>query len=104
MEKKMSEIEQQLIQVNLKGSEGSLAFPVMLNEQFDTFSHAIDVGDSEPTKPQLDVFASLSGRLDEQLKKWSAMKQDELPKVTELIKQSDLPALMVPPKLEENKI
>jgi photosystem II stability/assembly factor-like uncharacterized protein len=103
MEKKMSEIEQQLIQVNLKGSEGSLAFPVMLNEQFDTFSHAIDVGDSEPTKPQLDVFASLSGRLDEQLKKWSAMKQDELPKVTALIKQSDLPALMVPPKPQENQ-
>ena len=55
MEKKMSEIEQQLIQVNLKGSEGSLAFPVMLNEQFDTFSHAIDMGDSEPTKPQLET-------------------------------------------------
>jgi len=41
----------------------------------------------------------LSGRLDEQLKKWNAIKQDDLPKVTELIKQADLPALII----KENK-
>ena len=103
MEKKMSEIEQQLIQINLKGSEGSLAFPAMLNEKFDTFSHLIDTGDREPTKPQMDVFAALSGRLDEQLQKWTQIQKEELPKVAALIKQVDLPALSVPPKPEENK-
>jgi photosystem II stability/assembly factor-like uncharacterized protein len=103
MEKKMSEIEQQLIQINLKGSEGSLAFPVMLNEKFDTFSHLIDAGDREPTKPQMDVFAALSGRLDKQLQKWTQIQKEELPKVAALIKQVDLPALSVSPKPEENK-
>src|SRR5207248_2116842 len=58
MEHKMSDVEQQLIQVNMKGSEGNLAFPNMLNEAFDTFSHSVDAGDREPTKPQMDVFAS----------------------------------------------
>jgi len=99
MEHKMSDVEQKLIQVNMKGSEGNLAFPNMLNEAFDTFTHSVDAGDREPTKPQMDVFASLSGRLDEQLKKWNAIKQDDLPKVTELIKQADLPALVI----KENK-
>jgi hypothetical protein len=99
MEHKMSDVEQKLIQVNMKGSEGNLAFPNMLNEAFDTFCHSVDAGDREPTKPQMDVFASLSGRLDEQLKKWNAIKQDDLPKVTELIKQADLPALVI----KENK-
>jgi photosystem II stability/assembly factor-like uncharacterized protein len=99
MERKMSEVEQKLIQVNMKGSEGNLAFPNMLNEAFDTFSRSVDAGDREPTKPQMDVFASLSGRLDEQLKKWNAIKQDDLPKVTELIKQADVPALVI----KENK-
>jgi hypothetical protein len=60
LDRKMSEIEQKLIQVNMKGSEGNLAFPNMLNERFDTFSHAIEFGDTEPTKPQLDVFQTLS--------------------------------------------
>ena len=98
MERKMSDVEQQLIQVNMKGSEGNLAFPSMLNEAFDTFSRLVDAGDREPTKPQLDVFALLSGRLDEQLKKWNAIKQDDLPKVSELIKQADLPAIMIKEK------
>jgi hypothetical protein len=101
LEHKVSDVEQQLIQVNMKGSEANLAFPSMLNEQFDNFSRLIDSGDREPTKPQLDIFASLNGRLDEQLKKWNAIKQDDLPKVSELIKQADLPAILIKDKKGE---
>ncbi len=101
MEKKMSEVEQQLIQVNMKGSEGNLAFPSMLNERFDVFSHAIESADTEPTQPQLDAFQTLSTGLDEQLKKWTALKQDDLPKVSAMIKQADLPALIIKEKKSE---
>jgi hypothetical protein len=94
----MSEIEQLLIQVNMKGSEGNLAFPNMLNEQLDTFSHAIERSDTEPTKPQLEVFEALSTRLNEQLKKWAQLKSDAVPKVSELIKQVNLPALIITEK------
>jgi len=75
----------------------------VLNEQFDTFSHSIDGGDREPTKPQMDVFGLLSGRLDTQLQKWAQIQKEDLPKVTALIKQADLPPLLVKPKPEENK-
>jgi photosystem II stability/assembly factor-like uncharacterized protein len=98
LDHKMSEIEQQLIQVNMKGSEGNLAFPNMLNERFDSFSHTIDAGDTEPTKPQLDVFQMLSGQLEEQLKKWAQIKNEDVPKVGDLIKQANLPALIITEK------
>ena len=98
LDHKMSEVEQKLIQVNMKGSEANLAFPNMLNERFDTFSHLIEYGDVEPTKPQLDVFQTLSGQLDEQLKKWAQLKNEDLPKVSELIKQANLPALIITEK------
>ncbi|MEY2438882.1 MAG: hypothetical protein QOI34_267, partial [Verrucomicrobiota bacterium] len=98
LDKKMSDIEQQLIQVNMKSSEGNLVFPNMLNERFDTFSHVIDAGDTEPTKPQLEVFQLLSGKLDEQLKKWAQIKTDDVPKVAGMIKQLDLPALTITEK------
>ena len=102
LDHKMSEIEQKLIQVNMKGSEANLAFPNMLNERFDTFSHVIDTADTEPTKPQLEVFQMLSSQLDEQLKKWAQLKAEDLPKVSELIKQASLPALIIsPPKKSE---
>jgi uncharacterized coiled-coil DUF342 family protein len=95
LDHKMSEVEQKLTQVNMKGSEANLAFPNMLNERFDTFSHTIEGGDDEPTKPQLDVFQMLSAQLDEQLKKWAQFKNEELAKVRELIKQANSPALII---------
>src|ERR1051325_2465717 len=95
LNRKMSEVEQQLIQVNMKGSEANLAFPNMLNERFDSFSHVIDAGDNAPTKPQLDVFQMLSSQLEEQLKKWGQIKSEDVPKVSGLIKQLDLPALVI---------
>jgi len=101
LEKKMSDVERQLVQVEMKGSEGNLAFPNMLNERFDSFSHFIDAGDTEPTKPQLEVFQMLSGQLDEQLKKWTQIKSDDVPKISALIKQVDLPALIITEKKNE---
>src|SRR5437773_934605 len=92
---KMSDVEQKLIQVNMKGSEANLAFPNMLNERFDTFSHTIEGGDTEPTKSQIDVFQILSSQLDDQLKKWAQLKNEDLLKVSELIKQANLPALII---------
>jgi hypothetical protein len=98
LDQKMSQVEQKLIQVNMKSSEGNLVFPNMLNERFDTFSHVIEAGHTEPTKPQLEVFKMLSSQLDEQLKKWAQVKQEDLPKVSDLIKQANLPALIITEK------
>jgi hypothetical protein len=67
----------------------------MLNERFDTFSHYIEYGDAEPTKPQLDVFQMLSTQLDEQLKKWALLKNEDLAKVSEMINEANLPALII---------
>jgi hypothetical protein len=95
LEAKMFAVEKELIQVDMKGSEANLAFPSMLNERFDAFSHSIDSDDSEPTKSQLDVFAMLSKQLDEQLKKWTQIKSEDVPKVSEMIKSANLPALLI---------
>ena len=93
--KKASSVEEQLIQVNMKGSEGNLAFPNMLNEAFDTFSHVIEAADTAPTQPQNDVYKLLAGRLETELKKWDAIKTQDVPAVSDLIKKADLPALTV---------
>jgi seryl-tRNA synthetase len=102
LDKKMSDVEKELIQVNMKGSEANLAFPSMLNERFDAFSHFIDSGDSaEPTKSQLDVFQTLSEQLEDQLAKWSRIKSTDLAKVSDMIKSANLPGLVIPPAKPE---
>jgi hypothetical protein len=55
----------------------------------------IESGDREPTRPQLDVFQTLSSQLDEQLGKWAQFKNEDLRKVSELIKQANLPTLII---------
>ena len=98
LSKKMTAVEEQLIQVNMKGSEGNLAFPNMLNEALYSFSRTIEYADYGPTRPQDDVFKMLSDRLDEQLKKWTQIKTEEVPKIAALIKQVELPAISVSEK------
>jgi hypothetical protein len=100
LDKQMSAVEGQLIQVNMKSSEGNLVFPNMLNERFDTFSHVIDGANAAPTQPQLDVFKMLSTQLDDQLQKWAQLKSNAVPAVANAIKQLDLPALSVETKVE----
>ncbi|MGI8431643.1 MAG: glycosyl hydrolase, partial [Chthoniobacterales bacterium] len=94
LEKKADAIEGVLMQVKMKSSEGNLVYPNELNEEFYSFNYTIDA-DAAPTEPQQAVFQKLSARLDEQLKKWTDLKINEVPKVNELIKQADIPALTV---------
>ena len=96
--KKMSAVEEQLIQVNMKGSEGNLAFPNMLNEAFYSFSRTIEYADYGPTQPQFEVFKLLNDRLEEQLKKWIQIKTEEVPRIATLIKEAELPAISVSEK------
>jgi len=46
----------------------------------------------------LDVFQTLSSQLEDQLKKWAQLKNEDVPKVSELIKQANLPALIITEK------
>ena len=47
----------------------------------------------------------LSSQLEEQLKKWAQLKSEDVPKVSELIKQANLPALIITrPKKSESVI
>jgi hypothetical protein len=94
LEKKMSAVEEKLIQVKMKSSEGNLVYPNMLNEEFYTFSRVIEA-DAAPTEPQLEVFKLMEQRLDDQLKGWVQIKNDDVPKVNALIKAADIPALSV---------
>ena len=94
MGRKMSGIEGKLIQVSMKSSEGNLVYPNQLNEDFYTFSRVIEA-DVAPTQPQEEVFQVLDSRLEEQLKAWAEIKTNDVPRINELIKQADLPALTV---------
>ena len=93
--KKLSPIEEQLIQVNMKGSEANLAFPNMLNEEFDSFATSVESADAAPTQQQYDVFQVLNGRLEEQLKKLDGVLSTDLAAFGEVAKRYNVQLLYV---------
>lgn len=95
LDKKMTPVEEELIQVNMKGSEANLAFPNMLNEAFDSFTSSVETGDGAPTRQQYEIFKLLRGRLDEQLAAWKKILAADVPALNDLIKKSDVPVLKV---------
>jgi hypothetical protein len=100
LDKKMAPVEEQLIQVNMKGSEANLAFPNMLNEQFDTFSALVQAGDSAPTQQQYEAFKGLRGQLDQQLAAWKQIMATDVPAFNDYMKGISIPALYLPPQGE----
>jgi hypothetical protein len=96
LDKKMTPVEEQLIQVNMKGSEANLAFPNMLNEQFDSFSASVQAGDGAPTRQQYEVFKMLRGQLDQQLTAWKQIMTADVPAFNNFMKGINVPALFLP--------
>jgi photosystem II stability/assembly factor-like uncharacterized protein len=96
LDKKMAPVEEELIQVNMKGSEANLAFPNMLNEQLDSLAGIVQDGDSAPSVQQYDVFKMLRARLDQQLAAWKQIVSTEVPAFNQLVHNSDVPALYLP--------
>ncbi len=96
LDKKMTPIEEHLIQVNMKGSEANLAFPNMLNEQLDSFSSAVQAGDGAPTQQQYEVFKMLRGELDQQLASWKEIMSRDVPAFNEVVRSSNIPVLYLP--------
>lgn len=73
-----SAIEGLLMQVNLKGSEGNLNFPDMLNEQIYAFAAGLEDADTAPTQQELDTYATFHAKLEQQLADWQALKQGDV--------------------------
>ena len=98
LDKKMTPVEEQLIQVNMKGSEANLAFPNMLNEQFDSFSSSVQAGDGAPPQQQYEVFKMLRGQLDQQLAAWKQILSVDVPAFNSLVQSTNVPVLYLPPE------
>jgi hypothetical protein len=68
-------IERRLMQVDIKGSEGNLNFPDMLNEQIYAFESDLEDADTAPTKQEVDTYAGFHAQLGKQIAAWEALKR-----------------------------
>jgi photosystem II stability/assembly factor-like uncharacterized protein len=95
LDTKMTEVEEALIQTKAKSGQDVLNFPVRLNNHLAALSGVVGSADSAPTKQSYEVFDMLGKALDEQLTKWNAIVSTDVAAYNNLVKQQDVPALMV---------
>src|SRR5215469_8445567 len=96
LDKKMRPVEQELIQVKMKSSEGNLRYPNMLNEQYESFRGTLELADAAPTRPDYMVFDELHGRLEAQLAIWNRMASSDVPALNQLIREQNVALVEVP--------
>ena len=74
--KQGSALEDQLMQVNIKGSEANLNFPGKLNEQIYSLAGLLEDADVAPTPEETTTYGDFHGKLGALLAQWNKLKPD----------------------------
>jgi photosystem II stability/assembly factor-like uncharacterized protein len=95
LDKKMTAIEEVLIQTKAKSSQDVLNFPVRLNNHFVALGGVVSSASTAPTQQSYEVFDMLAQQLNEQMTKWKEVLATDVPAYNNLVKQQEVPALKV---------
>jgi photosystem II stability/assembly factor-like uncharacterized protein len=95
LDKKMTDVEEALIQVKAKSDEDVLNFPVRLNNHLVALGGVVGSADSAPTKQSYEVFDMVSKQVDEQLTKWQSIVATDVVSYNNLMKQQEVPAVIL---------
>jgi len=91
--KKLTGVEESLVQTKVKSTEGLLNFPTMLDEQLITLNWVVDAGDASPTRGQNETFDLVSRKIEEQLSRWDGIISQDLSNLNRMAEKQKLPLL-----------
>lgn len=86
----MTSVEEALYQVRLKSNQDMLNFPIKLNNKLAHVASLASMGIYRPTAQMIEVKDFLTKEIDEQLQVWYKLKDEELPKFNQLIRDSKI--------------
>jgi hypothetical protein len=97
LDKKMTEVEEVLIQTKAKSNQDVLNYPIRLNNYLVALGGVVESAEGRPTQASFEVFAMLSRQLDEQLAKWKQILNTEVPAYNDAVQKQNVPAIVVGP-------
>lgn len=96
LDKKMTEVEEVLIQTKARSSQDVLNYPIRLNNQLVALGGVVGSADSAPTQASYQVYDMLSKQVDEQLAKWKQVLSVDVPAYDDVVRKQEIPAIIVP--------
>jgi hypothetical protein len=91
---KLSAIENVLIQVDSKGARDRLNLPVTLNAKLSELTSVVAAGDFAPPQQAYEVFHDISRRIDQPLKQFEAVIDEDVSVFQHLIQELGIPAIV----------
>ncbi len=93
LDKKMTPIEEQLLQVKIKSSEASLNYPVLTDEQLHGLLFSVGAGDFAPNQQQYAAFDELSAKMNPLVAQWKQIASSDLVALNHMIDKENVPAI-----------
>jgi photosystem II stability/assembly factor-like uncharacterized protein len=104
LDKKMTEVEEVLIQTKAKSNQDVLNYPIRLNNYLVALGGVVASADGVPTQASYDVYDMLSKQLDEQLAKWKTILNTDVPAYNQVVQKQSVPAIILSrPEQEASK-
>jgi photosystem II stability/assembly factor-like uncharacterized protein len=100
LDKKMTEIEGQLVQSKATASEDMLNYPVELDSRLGYLQNAVDSADAAPTQAEIALEAELEKSVGDVVAQWNDLKEKDLAALNDLIAKDNIPAIGVTVKPE----
>ncbi len=94
LKEKLSAIEGELVQVEVKGTRGRLNPQTKLSGKLTDLTRVVDIADFVPPKQAYDVFDDLSVQIERQLELLKGIADSDVPAFNKLVSGLGLPAIV----------
>jgi hypothetical protein len=97
LDKNLLAVRDDLIQMNIKSNEDSLAYPQRIDSKLAALAIAIGVGtDSAPTEAEYQVFEKLKKQADISIAHWAEIQRTKLADFQKMMAGQNIQAIVVP--------
>lgn len=93
--KKLTAVEEELMQTKIKSSQDALNFPIKLNNKLAALASTVDSADYAPTNQSYDVYNDLTAKIDAQLAILARIKTDDIAAFNKMFAEKNLPVITV---------
>ncbi len=96
--KKLTAVEEELIQTKIKSGQDALNYPIKLNNKLAALSSVVDGGDFAPTSQANDVYNDLTTKIDAQLALLANIKTTDINAFNRMFAEKNLPVIITKSK------
>jgi photosystem II stability/assembly factor-like uncharacterized protein len=97
LDKKMTVVEEALIQTKAKSGQDVLNYPIRLNNLLVALGGVVSSADAAPTQQDYEMYDELSKQADEQLAKWNEIVSSDLSAYNRLAQEKTVPLVGLSP-------